>query len=192
MEIVKRYSKVAAIISLLLIPLAILFDCGGRGTKWPLLTLLAPIVLEILFLCLFCLLNKADQSFRTPSVLGIVTFSTRLLSQFLLVFAFILHNYLHRSNVGVTMASGTLMWVYYIVLLVSFLLLQSRFKKQAFLRTVTILLPLVLIGLFAISFVNSAKSTTPLYEYLRSTIPFAMAAVFFYAFSVSNNNTIVS
>lgn len=190
MERVKKYSKVAAIISLLLIPVAILFDCGGRGAQWPLLTLLAPVALLILLLCFFYLLNKADKSFRTAAVWGISACSIQLLSKLLTIVAFLLYNYFHKSNVGVSMASGVLIYVFYILLLGAFLYLQDRFKKQPLLRSITILFPLVLIGLFAYGLVNVASVQAPLNEYLRATVPYLMSAVFFFVYSISKSNTI--
>lgn len=191
MEGVKKYSKVAAIISLLLIPVAILFDCGGRGAQWPLLTLVAPVVLLVLFLVFFGFLDKAGKPYHSISVLGLVTFSALLLSDLLVIAGYFIYNYLHKGTMEITVASGVLNYVYYILLLVTFLLLQARFKEQPLLRAITILFPLVMIGLFAYGLVNVASAQSPLNEYLRATVPFLMAAVFFFVFSISKSNTIV-
>ena len=141
MERVKSFSKVSAIVSLLLIAVAIMFDCGGRGSRWPLLTLVAPVTLSLLFVIYFSLLNKAGKPYHSLSILGIVAFFARLLSQLLVCATYCVYNYLHKDTLGISMASGFLNYVHYILLLVTFLLLQVRFKQNPFLRAVTILFP---------------------------------------------------
>lgn len=183
MDKLKHFSKNAAIISILLVIIAYLFECAGLGLYWAPLTTLAPIVLQVLFVVFFCRLYQLDEKYRVASIIGILASSARLINQALAIINFCIYNYLHCGTVTLTMIGGLLIYVYYLLLLISFMILQKKFSSDSNLRAITILLPVLLIGFFVLSMMTTGAKMN---DYFRCTIPYIVSSAFFFLFYRSN------
>lgn len=177
MEKITNYSKVAAIISIVLIAATIVMHFSPDFAKTHTMMTLAPfITFAVVCTIFFAMLMKADNKFVSAAMIGVIAYSLKIIQGLLMITMYLVYKYTQAKMQTLFVIEGAVIYIFYLLLFISFFLLSTKLKGQNILKATSILFPIISLAAFLFNMI-SGEST-----FIADFLPFVGATFFFISF----------